>query len=42
MKFGLAPYFKDLLLKEINASDCFGLSFDENINKVQQEMQMDV
>ena len=42
MKFGLAPYFKDLLLKEINASDCFRLSFDENINKVLQEEQMDV
>ena len=25
MNFGLAPYFKDLLLKEVKASDCFGV-----------------
>ena len=39
--FGLAPYFKDLLRKEIKASDCFGASFDESMNKVLQEEQMD-
>ena len=39
--FGLAPYFKDLLRKEIKASDCFGVSFDESMNKVLQEEQMD-
>ena len=33
MNFGLAPYFKDLLLKEIKASDCFGVPFDESMNK---------
>ena len=42
INFGLAPYFKDLLLKEIKASDCFGVSFDESMNKVLQEEQMDV
>ena len=26
----------------IKASDCFGLSFDESMNKVLQEEQMDV
>ena len=30
MNSGLAPFFKDLLLKEIKASDCFGVSFDES------------
>ena len=30
MNFGLAPFFKDLLLKEIKASDCFGVLFDES------------
>ena len=33
MNFGLAPYFKDFLLKEIKASDCFRVSFDESMNK---------
>ena len=33
MNFGLAPYFKDLLLKEIKAFDCFGVPFDESMNK---------
>ena len=30
MNFGLASFFKDLLLKEIKASDCFGVLFDES------------
>ena len=42
MNFGLAPYFKDLLLKEITVSDCFEVSFDESMNKVLQEEQVDV
>ena len=33
MNFGLAPYFKDLLLQGIKASDCFIVSYDESINK---------
>ena len=36
MNFVLAPHFKDLLLKEIKASDCFGVSFDESMNKALQ------
>ena len=42
MNFELAPYFKDLLFKEIKVSDCFGVSVDESMNKVLQEEQMDV
>ena len=42
MNFGLAPYFKDLLLKKIKASDCFGVPFDESINKSMQQEQIDV
>ena len=42
INFGLVPYFKELLLKEIKASDCFRISFDESMNKVLQEEQMDV
>ena len=41
-KFGLAPYFKDLLIKEIKAANIFFVSFDESLNKVLQEEQMDV
>ena len=32
MNFGLAPYFKDFLLKEIKVSDCFRVSFDESMD----------
>ena len=42
MNFGLAPYLKDLLLKEITVSNCFEVSFDESMNKVLQEEQVDV
>ena len=42
INFGLVPCFRDLLLKEIKASDCFGVSFDENMNKVLEEEQIDV
>ena len=42
MNFGPAPYFKDFLLKETKAFDCFGVSFDESMNKILQEEQMDV
>ena len=42
INFGLVPYFKDLWLKKIKAFDCFRVSFDESMNKVLQEEQMDV
>ena len=42
LNFGLAPYFKDLLLKKIKGSDCFGVSVDESMNKLLLEEQMDV
>ena len=42
MNFGLAPYFKDLLLKEVKAADCFGVPFGQSMNKVLQEEQMNV
>ena len=34
INFGLAPYFKDLLVKEIKAANIFVVSFDESLNKV--------
>ena len=42
INFGLAPYFKDLLVKEIKAANIFVVSFDESLNKVLQKEQMDV
>ena len=42
INYGLAPYFKDVLLKSINSSEFFVLSYDESLNKVLQEDQMDV
>ena len=34
INYGLAPYFKDVLLKSINSSEFFVLSYDESLNKV--------
>ena len=42
INYGLAPYFKDTLLREINTSEFFSLSFDESLNKEIQSCQMDV
>ena len=42
INYGLAPYFKDPLLREINTSEFFSLSFDESLNKEIQSCQMDV
>ena len=40
--FGLAPYFKEELLKTIQDSNNFVLAFDESLNKVSQSQQMDI
>ena len=42
INYGVAPYFKDTLLREINTSEFFSLSFDESLNKEIQSCQMDV
>ena len=39
---GLAPFFKSLLLSELNKSDIFKFSFDVNLNQVTQTCEMDV
>ena len=31
--FGIAPYFMDLLLKELKDAPCFVISFDESFNE---------
>ena len=40
--FGLAPYYKNELLKRINDSIYYSVSFDEALNSVIQKCQMDV
>ena len=40
VKFGLAPYFKDILKSEIAASEWFLISFDESSNKEIQGFEM--
>ena len=39
--FGIAPYFKQLLLSELQKAPCFVLSFDESLNHELQKEQMD-
>ena len=40
--FGLAPYFKNALIKDINNSLYYSLSFDEGLNSIVQKCQMDI
>ena len=42
VNFGLAPYFKDQLVTTIKSSDFFAVSYDESMNHVLQEEQMDI
>ena len=40
--FGLAPYFKAFLVKDIKLPPFYSLSFDESLNNKLQEEQMDI
>ena len=42
MNYGIAPHFKSNLLKSINNSSFYSLSFDESLNNVLQICQMDI
>ena len=41
INFGLAPYFTGVLLSQIKASSFFVISYDESMNKILQNEQMD-
>ena len=41
INYGLAPYFKDKLVKEVKNSPYFTVQFDESLNKIFQKEQMD-
>lgn len=40
--YGIAPFFKQELLKKLNESEFFVIGFDESLNKVAQKQQMDL
>ena len=42
IKYGLAPYFKDLLLDTLKESSYYTSSFDKSYNKTAQKGQMDM
>ena len=40
--FGLAPYFHDLLNEDIDRSSYFSISFDESLDEMFQNCQLDL
>ena len=42
INYGLAPYFRDLLVEMISSSPFYVVSFDESMNKILQNEQMDI
>ena len=42
INFGIAPYFKEVLSKEIINSPLFSLLFDESMNHILQNEQLDI
>ena len=41
-KFGIAPYFKSVLLERIKESSCYVISYDGSLNKKMQSSEMDL
>ena len=42
INFGIAPYYKSVLLERIKESPCFVISYDESLNPVTQTCEMDL
>ena len=40
--YGLAPYFKDELIKKLESVEFSTISYDESLNKVTRKSQMDI
>ena len=40
--YGIASYFKGLLIDSLKKSDCFVVSFDESLNHVLQSSEIDL
>ena len=42
INFGIAPYFKDLLLEKLKSSKYIVVSYDDSLNTILEEEQMDI
>ena len=42
VNFGLGPHFRDVLKYETAVSEWYSISFDDSLNKVVQECEMDI
>ena len=42
VNFGLGPHFREILICETTASEWYSISFDERLNKVVEECEMDI
>ena len=42
LKFGIVPYVKSLLVQSVKDSGDYILMFDESLNRITQEKQMDM
>ena len=42
VNWGIAPYFKDRLVENVNKSKYLSIGFDESLNKITQNCQMDL
>ena len=42
INFGISPYFKCQLIKKIHVSPYFVVSYDESLNRIVQDEQMDI
>ncbi|XP_057299676.1 uncharacterized protein LOC130630266 [Hydractinia symbiolongicarpus] len=42
INFGIAPYFRDILYDSLKKVECYVVSFDESLNTVTQNCEMDV
>ena len=42
LNFGIAPYFKLILIQNIKGSSCYIVSFDESLNDMTQSCKMDL
>ena len=42
VNFGMAPYFKSILIENIKGSSCYIVSFDESLNDMTQSYEMEL
>ena len=42
INYGLAPYYKDMLMSSLKEAEFFTVCFDESFNRIANKQQMDV